>query len=297
MEILEEIKSGNKRSLRKFLSKQPSLSDDHVNQEFSSYLKLQSTPKIIGLVGNPGAGKSTFLNLLLSYKKRKKVAGELGLLLIDPANPETGGALLGDRIRMIENSTTEDIFIRSVSNLGESSDINRYLDRYLLCLSHYPFSTIIIEAVGSGQSVTKLRDYVDHLVFIFDPHSGDGIQHLKNGLLDIVDDLIISKADLFPTDNIVDSLQEWSANHFKIWKANLLEESNLDKFFNTRVFSSGTSNKIQLSKVFLLSELEQKMSDLIEDFSRCYFTDKTPLTDYKSLELKEKFRTFFLQNY
>ena len=150
-------------------------------------------PRIVGVTGPPGAGKSTLTaRLALSLLERgEKVA----LLLIDPSSPFSGGAILGDRIRMHDLAGRTEVFIRSLSSRGSLGGLSTAAIRVLRLLEYCDFSTIILETVGTGQAETDVVEAVDTVVVVAVPGLGDDIQAMKAGIMEIADIFVVNKAD------------------------------------------------------------------------------------------------------
>ncbi|MBT3983059.1 MAG: hypothetical protein HOE90_17015 [Bacteriovoracaceae bacterium] len=285
----KKISKGDKKELRSALTKVESFSAKDEELLWASFLKLKKRPTLLGIVGTPGAGKSSFLNQLISYNRSKKPTSQLGMLLIDPSNPDGGGALLGDRVRLKKFFLDDGVYIRSVSNKGDVSGLTPHLDKYIMILSHFPFDTVTIESVGGGQSTTYLRDYVDNLILLYDPNSGDGIQHLKSGVLDVADCIVVSKADLFNTKSISNSLYEWGSKHTQIFDVDLLN-GEPDFIGKINLKKSKDSQSFQLG--YLKRRLTKELHNVIDEFSNSY-PSKTPLTEDSYRLYWEKFSTFF----
>lgn len=291
-----ETQKGDKKSLRKGLSLLDGLSSADKKELWTQFLQKKNRPPVLGLVGTPGAGKSTFLNQLLNYKKSKTPKSNIGMLLIDPSNPVTGGSILGDRIRLIDHYLDETVFIRSISNNGDPEGVHPNIDRYLMYLSLFPFSLILVEVVGGGQSSTSISQYSDKTILIFDPGSGDGVQHLKSGIASIADDIIVTKADLYNTSDVKQSLSEWSDFKGEVWSTNLLEVNSLDSFFDSRVFQFKVKNSEKLILEMLKKNCIQDLKNQLNDFCTDYF--KLNAIDDKSVQaFNQKFRESLSKNH
>jgi LAO/AO transport system ATPase/phenylacetic acid degradation protein PaaD len=149
---------------------------------------------VIGITGVPGSGKSTLVNALLGEWLRR--GRRIAVVAIDPSSPITGGAVLGDRIRMGEHGTHPDVFIRSFSARGELGGLSRATRAAVDCLDAAGYDRVIVETVGTGQSETSIAALADTRVVVCPPGLGDGVQAIKAGVLEIADLLVVSKGDL-----------------------------------------------------------------------------------------------------
>ena len=147
----------------------------------------------IGITGPPGAGKSTLVTrLALEYRKRGET---VGIVAVDPTSPFSGGALLGDRVRMAELSGDEGIFIRSMATRGSLGGLAVHTAQVCDVLDAAGFTRLLIETVGVGQSELEIAETADSTAVVLVPESGDGIQAMKAGLMEIGDLFVINKAD------------------------------------------------------------------------------------------------------
>jgi LAO/AO transport system kinase len=164
-----------------------------------------NTIPVVGLTGPPGAGKSTLLNavigVLLAEGKR------IGLVLIDPSSPFNLGALLGDRLRMSAHFNNPNLFIRSVASRGSLGGLSDKILEVVEVMKSYAFDYIFIETVGVGQSEVEIAGLADTTVVVLVPESGDSVQAMKAGLMEIADLFVINKADRADADALVNSLE------------------------------------------------------------------------------------------
>lgn len=149
---------------------------------------------ILGITGPPGVGKSTLVGRIISYWKDrgKKVA----VLAIDPSSPRTGGALLGDRLRMDSADSGEGVFVRSLSTRGNPGGISASLMAMSRLLAYCGWEKIIIETVGSGQSELKIVAFADKIILVDGPDRGDIIQAEKAGIIELADLVVVNKSDV-----------------------------------------------------------------------------------------------------
>jgi len=158
----------------------------------------------VGITGPPGAGKST---LAAALARRLRDRGRrVGILAVDPTSPFTGGALLGDRIRMGGVAADPDVFIRSMATRGSLGGIARTTSEAADILDAAGKDVVIVETVGVGQSEVEVRDAVDTTVVVLSPESGDAVQTLKAGLMEIADVFCVNKADREGADRMAAAL-------------------------------------------------------------------------------------------
>ena len=147
----------------------------------------------VGITGAPGAGKSTLVGQLALLRAER---GRLGVLAIDPSSPNSGGAILGDRIRMDELDVSDDVYIRSLGSRGTSDGLADNLPEILDAMDDFDFDEVILETVGVGQAEYAAKLQVDTLVLVLLPESGDMIQAMKAGIAEMADIFVVNKADL-----------------------------------------------------------------------------------------------------
>ena len=156
---------------------------------------------VVGFTGPPGAGKSTLIGALT--KVRREAGRTVGVLSIDPSSPFTHGALLGDRIRLSEHFLDSGVFIRSMANRGALGGLSEAALQAALLLDAAGRQDVFVETVGVGQAEIDIIDHADTIVLVLMPGSGDSIQALKAGVMEIPDVIVINKADHPLTDTMV----------------------------------------------------------------------------------------------
>ncbi len=154
----------------------------------------------MGLTGPPGVGKSTLVDEITSLLRGR--GHRVGIVAVDPTSPFTGGALLGDRIRMAKVAETDDVFMRSMASRGASGGLSRATQDAADLLDASGRTWILIETVGVGQSEIEVSRGTDCVIVVLSPESGDGIQAMKSGLLEIADLVVINKADRVGADKL-----------------------------------------------------------------------------------------------
>ena len=156
---------------------------------------------VVGFTGPPGVGKSTLIGALT--KARREAGRTVGVLSIDPSSPFTHGALLGDRIRLSEHFLDQGVFIRSMANRGALGGLSEAALQAALLLDAAGRDDVFVETVGVGQAEIDIIDHADTIVLVLMPGSGDSIQALKAGVMEIPDVIVINKADHPLTDTMV----------------------------------------------------------------------------------------------
>lgn len=161
--------------------------------------------RVVGVTGSPGVGKSTTTSALV---KALRAGGErVGVLAVDPSSPFSGGALLGDRIRMQDHCLDPDVFIRSMASRGHLGGLAWATPQALRVLDGAGFDVVLVETVGVGQSEVEVAGLVDTCVVLLAPGMGDGIQAAKAGILEIGDIFVVNKADRDGADATVRDLR------------------------------------------------------------------------------------------
>lgn len=162
----------------------------------------------IGLTGPPGAGKSTLAGHLALHRLQGR---RLGVLAIDPSSPRTGGAILGDRIRMDELAGSAELYIRSIGSRSANDGLSDNLPEMLDTMDEFGFDEVLLETVGVGQAEYAARAQVDTLVLVLLPESGDIVQAMKAGIMEMADIFVVNKADLPGAQKMATDIKRISA--------------------------------------------------------------------------------------
>ncbi|MFZ3171476.1 MAG: methylmalonyl Co-A mutase-associated GTPase MeaB [Carboxydocellales bacterium] len=185
--------AGDKRSAAKLISLVEN--DGPEKQKVLSQLHPHTgNAYIIGVTGSPGAGKSSLTDCLT--KEIRKLGLTVGIIAVDPSSPFSGGALLGDRIRMQDHALDKGVFIRSMGTRGSLGGLARATKEAIRVLDAYGSNVIIVETVGVGQSELDIMDVADTTIVVLTPGAGDHIQTIKAGIMEIADIFVVNKADL-----------------------------------------------------------------------------------------------------
>ena len=176
---------------------------------------------VVGITGAPGAGKSTLINALLGeYAKRGR---SVAVVAVDPSSPISGGSILGDRLRMDEHGSRDDVFIRSVSARGHLGGLSRHAGRIIDVFDAVGYDVVIVETVGAGQSEVEIRHFADSNIVVCPPGLGDDVQAIKAGIIEIADLLAVNKADLSQAERtVLDLTSAVHLRHRADWQVKVL---------------------------------------------------------------------------
>ena len=230
MNILNDLKKGKRGAIAKAIS---IIEND--KKEASHLIKKifpdSGNSIIIGITGPAGAGKSSLINKTVLELKKQGVSS--AVLAIDPTSHVSGGAILGDRVRMTE-STDSGTYIRSMASRGATGAISRSIRNSIRVLEYAGFDPIIIESVGAGQTEIEISNISDITVVVFNPHTGDSIQTIKAGLTEIGDIYIVNKSDLDGASQLFDAVQDYigsaSSDKITVLKTSIKTNEGISRF-------------------------------------------------------------------
>lgn len=201
-ELLNQIQQGDAKALARCISL---VENEHPGYEALLQSLPASAPRIIGITGPPGAGKSTLVDSLIGLLVND--GKKIGVLCVDPSSPFNLGALLGDRIRMSSWYTHPNVFIRSLATRGSMGGLHPKIIEITDLMKVFQFDHIIIETVGVGQSEIEIAGLADVTVVVVVPEAGDEVQTMKAGLMEIADVFVVNKADRPDADTFVKNLR------------------------------------------------------------------------------------------
>ncbi len=197
--------------------------------------KLSTNARVVGLTGLPGAGKSTLTNLIVG--RLRKLGKSVAVLAVDPSSTDTGGAVLGDRIRMQDHFCDPQVYIRSMGSRGALGGVSRATRGAIRLIGLLGYDYILVETVGIGQSESEIVSIADTTTLVLMPNSGDDIQLMKAGVLQMADVYVVNKCDLSNPQRMLSELRanseargrgnEWTP---PVLATSAAEQQGLDEF-------------------------------------------------------------------
>ena len=203
-DLVARARSGEPRAVARLISLVEDASP-HLREVAAALAPHTGRARVVGLTGAPGVGKSTMTSQLVTALRRKEL--RVGVLAVDPTSPFSGGALLGDRVRMQEHATDPGVFIRSMASRGHLGGLSWATPQALRVLDAAGCDVVLIETVGVGQSEVEVAGLADTTLVLVAPGMGDGIQAAKAGILEIADVFVVNKADRAGADQTVRELK------------------------------------------------------------------------------------------
>lgn len=261
MDILSDLKKGRRKAIAKAIS---IIENDKSESQklIKKIFKDCGNSIVIGITGPAGAGKSSLINK--TVLELKKLGVNPAVLAIDPTSHLTGGAILGDRVRMIE-STDSGTYIRSIASRGATGAIAHSIRNSIRVLEYAGFDPIIIESVGAGQTEIEISNISDITSVIFNPHTGDSIQTIKAGLTEIGDIYIVNKADLDGALQLFDAVRDYigsaSSGKIIVFKTSTKTNEGISKF--ARKLKELMKEKRKTKKEKEGQRLESELKDII----------------------------------
>ncbi len=253
MEIVEGLLKGDRRSLAKAISLVEN--DDPRKRETLKRI-YPSTGKayIIGFTGAPGSGKSSLVDRVVGVMRREGYT--VGIIAVDPTSPFTGGAILGDRIRMQEHTEDKDVFIRSMGTRGSLGGLSRATRDTVQLMDAFGKDIIIIETVGVGQSEVDIVKNADTTIVVLTPAGGDSVQTIKAGIMEIADIFVVNKSDLPNADRTRTEISVMlDLNEKRAWRPPIVQTVTLSSEGTTQLWEEIQGHRAYLEKEGLLSTL------------------------------------------
>lgn len=190
--LLAAVTSGDIRACARLISR-IERSDDDLAPILQALYRVGGRTRVVGVTGPPGAGKSTLIGKLIAHWRRRNL--RVAVLAVDPSSPFSGGAVLGDRLRMADHGADDGVFIRSMAARGHLGGLARAAGDAIVVLDAMPWDVLLIETVGVGQSETEIMRHAMVVVLVQTPMGGDDVQAAKAGIMEIGDIFVVNKSD------------------------------------------------------------------------------------------------------
>lgn len=234
-ELVEKMLAGDRLSLARLITMVERESDD-VPEIMRAIYPHTGRAFCVGITGPPGGGKSTMVSRLTAIARKKQL--QVGVVAVDPTSPFSGGAVLGDRVRMQQHFLDDGVFIRSMATRGSHGGLPRTASSVLKLLDASGKDIIFLETVGVGQTEVDVMETADTVVVILVPEAGDTIQTMKAGLMEIADIFVVNKADRPGADFVVADLMS------------MLHQSPKQSWWRVPVVSTQAANDVGITGLY-----------------------------------------------
>ena len=248
MDITSDLKKAKRGAIAKAISIFEN-DEKESRKLIKKIFKTSGKSIVIGITGPAGAGKSSLIDKIST--KLKKSGLKPAVLAIDPTSHVSGGAILGDRVRMTE-STDSGTYIRSMASRGATGAISRSIRNSIRVLEYAGFDPIIIESVGAGQTEIEISNIADITVVVFNPHTGDSIRTIKAGITEIGDIYLVHKSDLEGASQLFQSVQDFIGT---------AEKNPLILKVSSKTGKGVTEFVTELKKIIQKRKKEKKLSE------------------------------------
>ena len=264
LDLIQDLKKGRRGAIARAITMVEN-DPDGTRRLLKEIFGETGNSVIIGITGPAGAGKSSLINL--TVMELKKLGTKPAVLAVDPTSHLTGGAILGDRVRMNE-STDSGAYIRSIASRGATGAVSGSLRNSIRVLEYAGFDPIIIESVGAGQTDVEISKIADITVVVFNPNTGDSIQTIKAGLTEIGDVYLVNKSDLAGSSRLLDAVRDFIGDTEKnpvILKTSAKRNTGIGEFTRTLkdMMESKKGSKKESKKESRRARLEAELKDII----------------------------------
>lgn len=265
MYMLNDLKDGKRKTIAKAITM---IENNPIESKklLKKIFKETGNSVVIGITGPAGAGKSSLINK--TVVALRKLQTKPAVLAVDPTSHVTGGAILGDRVRMSE-SADSGTYIRSIASRGATGAVSNSLRNSIRVLEYAGFDPIIIESVGAGQTEVDISKIADITIVVFNPHTGDSIQTIKAGLTEIGDIYIVNKSDLDGANQLYDAVVDFigtSEQNPTILKTSVKRNSGITTLAKTLKKSMLESRRTKKER--LPDRLESELRDIVLNDSK-----------------------------
>ena len=294
LQIVKRLLEGDRRSLARAISVVDN--DEADSQEIiREIFPLTGKSRSIGFTGPAGAGKSSLIGTLVN--SFQTMGYRTAILAVDPTSPITGGAILGDRVRMQATMDNNDVFMRSLASRGAQGGVSDSLRNVIRILDVAGFNLILVESVGAGQLEVEISRVVDMTIVVLTPQTGDNIQSIKAGLNEIGEIYVINKGDLEGSGNLFNSILEFVGHTDK--KPSVLKVSARTghgvKDLASHIDEKLISNKEGITekrKSMLKNELQEMIFRAVEQRTKSFLKGSVEYDNYVSMVIEKKIDPF-----
>jgi LAO/AO transport system kinase len=276
MNFLKKLLKGDKRIIAQTIS---AVENDTSTMILETIFPYTGKAYHIGITGPPGAGKSTLVNVIA--KKLLEKNNKIGIIAVDPTSPFSGGALLGDRIRMTDLALHKNVFIRSMASRGSLGGLASKTKDAALVLDASGMDYVLIETIGVGQVELDIAQVCDTTVVVLVPESGDSIQAMKAGLLEIADIIVVNKGDREGCDRLIMELKfafelrdKQTGWHFPILKTTATENKGIEELVSVIASHREYLHKSGKLEDERKAKLMLRIHELIEEKIRTHLKEK-----------------------
>ncbi len=281
--IVKALLNGERWAIAKAIS---IVEDDRVKRQeiVSSIFKHVGNARVIGITGPAGAGKSTLIGKMISAYRAKGF--KIGVLAVDPSSSISGGAILGDRVRMQEHALDDGTYIRSMASRGMLGGLSPALRDAIRILDVAGFKRIIVESVGAGQLDVKIASIADVTIVVFNPQTGDSIQAIKAGLTEIGDIYVVNKADITGANALYNDIRSLIADEkdARVIKTVATTGKGVNELVDAIEDSiSRVENNYKLYKDRERRKIEEELRDIIVDMLTDILHKNNDLSKYVDL--------------
>ena len=278
-ELVAGILNGDKRSISRAITVVDNNEPDSIKIIHEIFRKTKNA-KTIGFTGSAGSGKSTLIGRLAA--EFHSLGYKVAVLAVDPSSPITGGALLGDRVRMM--TISDEIYVRSMASRGAEGGISRSLRNVVRILDAAGYNLILVESVGAGQLEIEISKAVNITVVIFNPQTGDSVQAIKAGLTEIGDIYVVNKSDLEGATILYNIIYDLVANNKKlVFKCSAKMKKGIKELTKALVKLLNDEKYQARDKLILENELKDMILNVIREKSIEKIMNSQ---DYKKLVIK-----------
>ncbi|SEM81190.1 methylmalonyl Co-A mutase-associated GTPase MeaB [Lihuaxuella thermophila] len=282
---LQSIQNKDKRHIARLISRIEN-GDPQKIKILEELYPFTGNAYLIGLTGPPGAGKSSLLDGLIRHLRDERLT--VGVIAVDPTSPFTGGAILGDRVRMTKHALDEGVFIRSMGSRGSLGGLSRATKEAVRVLDAAGFDVILIETVGVGQAELDIMHIADTVALVLNPGAGDVVQVFKAGIMEIADLFVINKSDRPGARRLAAEIEELLdlAKHGHAWRPPILHTIGTKSEGIEDLWREMTRHRDYLQACGEWSgrrerNLEQEVREVMEDLVRRRLEEELNLPEFK----------------